>query len=271
MTNIDKAKSLKEYNASVLPHLQTICEPLKIFGISNFSYAKITKDQSFFRIGTHEEYNKLFLESGLYTRVDCYRGLLHAETFSGEAKTLFFLWNPKSDVEKIRPFLGMGNGISFYHITKEYIEGCTFGGTVEATGLTNFYLNNMGLLKKFLNYFKNSAKDFINICDKTKTVELPFDPQSRPYQADLEGIREFNKRIGTHKYRITETQQEFILSLREIECLYYKSRGLSAKEIARECKLSPRTVDSYLENIKTKSGIRNITHLISLCKEEGLL
>ena len=61
MTDISKVKSLKEYNAAILPQLQTICEPLKTFGISNFAYAKITKEQSFFRIGTYESYTNLFL------------------------------------------------------------------------------------------------------------------------------------------------------------------------------------------------------------------
>ncbi|MBY0293061.1 MAG: LuxR C-terminal-related transcriptional regulator, partial [Alphaproteobacteria bacterium] len=261
----------KEYNTAILPQLQTICEPLKVFGISSFAYAKITKDQSFFRIGTHEEYTQLFFERGLYNQVEAYRGLLHAETFSKESKTLFFLWNPVDGAGQTRTFLGMGNGISIYHITKEYIEGCAFGGTVEDTGLINFYLNNMDLLKKFFNCFKNSAKDIIDICDKTKTIDIVFHEKYCPCIIDPEKIHEFNKKIGTHKYRITEERKEFILSPREIECLYYKSRGLSAKETARECKLSPRTVEGYMDNIKAKSGIRNVTHLISLCKGEGLL
>ena len=61
MTNIVKAKSLKDYNASVLPRLQELCEPLNIFDISNFSYAKLTKDQKFFRVGNHQKYTELFL------------------------------------------------------------------------------------------------------------------------------------------------------------------------------------------------------------------
>ena len=61
MTDNTKAKSLKDYNESILPQLQDICEPLKIFDISNFAYGKITKDQKFLRVGTHEGYSELFL------------------------------------------------------------------------------------------------------------------------------------------------------------------------------------------------------------------
>ena len=74
MTNTIKAKSLKEYNEAVLPRLQDICEPLKIFDISNFAYAKIMRDQKFFRIGTHERYTELFFKHELYNHVDAYKG-----------------------------------------------------------------------------------------------------------------------------------------------------------------------------------------------------
>ena len=53
-------------------------------------YVKITKEQSSFRIETHESYTNLFFERGFFTHADFYRGLLHADTFSAEAKTPFF-------------------------------------------------------------------------------------------------------------------------------------------------------------------------------------
>ena len=68
MTDHTKVRSLMEYNEAVLPRLQELCEPLKIFGISNFTYGKITKDQKFFRISTHEEYTELFLNTIFITR-----------------------------------------------------------------------------------------------------------------------------------------------------------------------------------------------------------
>ena len=86
MADNSKVKSLKEYNQSILPRLQDICEPLKIFDISNFAYGKITKDQKFFRVGTHEGYTELFFEHDLYNRVEGYRGFLHSGSFSEEKR-----------------------------------------------------------------------------------------------------------------------------------------------------------------------------------------
>src|ERR1700722_2307501 len=134
MTDNTKAKSLLEYNKAILPQLHDLCEPLKIFNISNFAYAKITKDQKFFRIGTHEKYTELFFEYDLYNKVDTYRGLLHPDSFSVEKKTLFFLWSFTNPIE-MRRSVDMWNGITFYFITKDFIEGCAFGGTLKDTRL----------------------------------------------------------------------------------------------------------------------------------------
>jgi len=272
MTNMTKAKSLKEYNESILPRLQELCEPLNMFDISNFSYAKLTKDQKFFRIGNHETYTDFFFEQTLYDHPDFYRGLRHPDAFSTEKQTLFFLWDPHGSAQKMRMSVDMWNGISFYFITKDYIEGCAFGSTLENTGLGDFYLNNLDMLKKFFMFFKSAAKDLIDISDKNKTLDIAFqDKAQNLYRADPEKILEFNKRISTKKYCLSIGQKEFSLTLREIECLLHKSQGLTAKQIARECNISHRTVETHFNTILFKSGLEHMNQLIYLCKEEGLL
>jgi len=272
MTDNSKAKSLKEYNQSILPRLQDICEPLRLFDISNFSYAKITRDQKFFRVGTHEGYTDLFFKHDLYNQSDCYRGFLRSSSFSEEKRTLSFLWTPQGPGGSVRMSVNMWNGISFYQTTGDYIETWAFGGTLENSGLTEFYLNNLDILKKFLMYFKSAAKDIIDLADKHKTIGLPFHEGSQnPYRADPEKVLEFHKKILTKRYPVSLGQNEFNLTLREIECLLYKSQGLTAKQIARKCNISPRTVETHFNTILFKSGLEHMNQLIYLCKEEGLL
>lgn len=54
------------------------------------------------------------------------------------------------------------------------------------------------------------------------------------------------------------------LSAREHEIFNLVANGFTGKEIARELKLSPRTVETHLNTIKTKMGARNITHAVAL-------
>lgn len=52
------------------------------------------------------------------------------------------------------------------------------------------------------------------------------------------------------------------LSKREQECLFYVSRGCIMKEISQHMGISPRTVESYIENIKIKIGLRRRSSLV---------
>lgn len=60
--------------------------------------------------------------------------------------------------------------------------------------------------------------------------------------------------------RVSSTKVRF--TRREKECIQYLLYGMTAKEIAKELKLSPRTVETYLENIKTKIDCFSKTQLI---------
>jgi DNA-binding CsgD family transcriptional regulator len=51
-------------------------------------------------------------------------------------------------------------------------------------------------------------------------------------------------------------------SKREIECLRYLKQGRTAKEIARFLEIEPRTVESYINNIKLKLNCHKKTQLL---------
>ena len=52
------------------------------------------------------------------------------------------------------------------------------------------------------------------------------------------------------------------LSNQQLKCLYFLSRGMSYKEIARELKISPRTVEYYLAIAKAKTGSGKRSELV---------
>lgn len=54
-----------------------------------------------------------------------------------------------------------------------------------------------------------------------------------------------------------------ILSGREREVLLLIARGFSAKEVAQFTKLSPRTVEHHVENLRNKLRARNRAHIVS--------
>ena len=53
------------------------------------------------------------------------------------------------------------------------------------------------------------------------------------------------------------------LSMREVEILECVAAGMSAKEVARQVELAPRTVERYIENIRLKMHARNSVHMVT--------
>lgn len=61
------------------------------------------------------------------------------------------------------------------------------------------------------------------------------------------------------------------LTDRELQILELVSVGQSAKEIALEIDIAPRTVERHIENVRLKLSARNRAHLITKAAVMGLL
>lgn len=62
-----------------------------------------------------------------------------------------------------------------------------------------------------------------------------------------------------------------LLTVREQQVLEFVAQGLSAKEVAQEIDIAPRTVERHIENVRLKIRARNRTHMVSLALEMGIL
>lgn len=72
-------------------------------------------------------------------------------------------------------------------------------------------------------------------------------------------------------YYLNSPYPEINLSKQQALCLFYVLRGKTNKVIAQILKLSPRTVEAYLDNIKHKMGCINKANLIEKSIELGFL
>jgi DNA-binding CsgD family transcriptional regulator len=53
------------------------------------------------------------------------------------------------------------------------------------------------------------------------------------------------------------------LSERELNVLRLTASGLSAKEIAKELKIAPRTVERHIDHVRLKTRTRNRSHMVA--------
>lgn len=81
-------------------------------------------------------------------------------------------------------------------------------------------------------------------------------------------ISKSSEQYGT--YLIQDFYPNHDLTTRESECLYYFLRGYSAKSIAAILCLSPKTIQSHLEKLKSKLNCHKKDQFIEKAYHEGL-
>jgi DNA-binding NarL/FixJ family response regulator len=61
------------------------------------------------------------------------------------------------------------------------------------------------------------------------------------------------------------------LSFREVQVINYTAKGCTAKEVARLTGLEPRTVETYVSNIRKKLQAKNIAHAVYIASQRNIL
>lgn len=70
-------------------------------------------------------------------------------------------------------------------------------------------------------------------------------------------------------YNLDTNHNPAELSQRELECLFLQLRGKTVKQIAEILALSKRTIESYIDNIKSKLGCLNKAELLVTAMNHG--
>lgn len=67
------------------------------------------------------------------------------------------------------------------------------------------------------------------------------------------------------------TSRKYNLSKRELQCIHYLVKGLSAKDIAQTLGLTQRTIETYIYNVKAKLNLKKTSELITFALTEGIV
>lgn len=135
-----------------------------------------------------------------------------------------------------------------------YVDIFSFATEPDNFKIVNFYLNNINVLKSFILHYKEKCKKLINKAMKECVLLPPASlivPNPTTHEIDFENLP--NKVQLTHDISLTK---------REIECLLLVSKGKTAKEVAKIMKISPRTVEFFINKCKSKLGCQFKSNLI---------
>jgi len=262
----DKNKSALEYNTSIGDSLLEIISPLKDFGVNDFGYAKFYPDQSYVDLFSNIPWQKIYYESFNCTNI--IRSDL--EYLSRTQGSIIFWGN--TDIERQSPIvdesykLDIWHGLRIYNYSDKAIEVWHFATTRDNEQINNFYVNNIDLFKKFIVYFNNKAKSFVETAENFKAV-LPESVFNSLNPAPVKLSFPWENNIKKHKIKIGENHEEVFLSKREAECTFHAYNHKTIKEIARELNLSSRTVEFYLNNVRKKTHCYSKRDLMKLYAE----
>jgi DNA-binding CsgD family transcriptional regulator len=189
----------------------------------------------------------------------------------------YIIWPSESHLSilsAVRAICSIHNGISFWLKEKDYIEGFGFGTKQDTNFDFNSLISKVDLLERFSLYFKSAAFDIIEKCNTKRIIH----PNRQIFSVKpllTRAARRYSEEKTFRKKFIRKTplpikkahpgldlSSQF--SKRELECIKYFLLGKSMREIGEQLFISPRTVETHLENIKIKMGCSKKSDLIPI-------
>lgn len=215
-------------NPKLIPH-----------GMTVFNFYRIYFDGRMIRLSSDQKWTEHFFQKNYMNKMTVPQSYL--------VKPLnYYIWLTEDCPELLLDAalnFNTSNGISIAEKHREYIDYYCFATTTNNTRIINhFYLGNLDLLHQYGLYFKDKANKLIKKAEKSTIQLLNFDTcqlDSRPNKHSL-----------------------IKLSHRESECAQLLLQGLKYKEIAKELKVSPRTIECYIDNLKSKLQCQNKAEII---------
>ncbi|MBA3238404.1 MAG: helix-turn-helix transcriptional regulator [Parachlamydiaceae bacterium] len=250
---MDLNEIISEHTLKKSHKLTKILEPLKLIsGIKGFFHYTISPKGLFTIIGTHptwmeEYYNEKYY---LHNPFLCHPSTLHEGVhFPNTARDEQYL----EMLQLRRKRIDADHAMILVNKVHGEIDAFCFFTNTDNPQIYNFYMNEMSLLRSFIDFFKSEMKEDLthlkmspaNMALAKKELFFPKEPK----KIITTSLRHaFLKSIGKDLNWLTSIK----LTNREKEVLKHLRIGKTAQEIANLLFISRRTVEKFLENIKLK-------------------
>lgn len=244
--------------------MKQICMPLEKIGIYLFMYIRIFPDMTGMALSSDPAWHKFFLTNFYQLRYP------HSIQFASQIQDKIYITRELfPDLEELADateFYDFGNGIALRKTLKSYQEFYYFGATLQNIHIINYYLNNLDLLEYFISYFKDKATKVIQLGEQTRWP-IPKEylrflqlPHQAPHQH--ESNPSLLADLPMSKHYVTHEGEEIYFTKRQVAIIHWLVQGKTAEEIAIILKLSKRTVEEHIHNMKDKLKCYKLTQLI---------
>ena len=157
-----------------------------------------------------------------------------------------------------------GQGIMLVKHHHDKTEIMEFAAKPGSQNVSNFYLNNLPLLEKFIQFFKSEAADLIQAGQNQAFV-----PTQNMTSCNLTNQLKVNGKI--HEFLAEINDPLSFLSKREMEIFSMLIQGFKLAEVSKRLNIAIPTVANYVLRIKTKSNCTSRKEMIDFAKMCGLI
>ncbi|SDG41684.1 regulatory protein, luxR family [Paraburkholderia phenazinium] len=144
----------------------------------------------------------------------------------------------------------------------EYCEYFIFYSPASRRSAASFYINNLDIFENFLTFFRIVAVDLISVASSNRLIRAPAEVGRTALggagflAADSWSL----PRAGTYP-----------LTGRQLEIAQYVIAGQTSREIAHRLGLSARTVETHIDNMRSRLGCVNKTELVVRFSHLGMI
>ena len=240
-------------------------------GISYFNYGRMYDDGGCCLLSNNNRVNQYLFhtESPVFTPIPA--SLLNHKFF-------YLLPVNAGSYQKVmhdvKAYFNLSHALDFFECYAGYIDVYCFSSSNDNEQIVNVYLNGgCQLLAQFIADFKEQAKVLIEKVDKQRMylpqhMQLNFN--STMVLPELNQNDKAVSSLNKKGHYLSGDYAHVCLTKREVDCLSKLVMGYTAKETARSLNLSPRTIETYLLNIKAKLGCCRRSEIIAIVLKHGL-
>lgn len=163
------------------------------------------------------------------------------------------------------------NGIALIEYHDSFCEYYSFGSNDQHTKIIDDYLIHRDIYSNFVQYFKQEANDIIKQADSLRLI-LPWYAK-KLYNNDSDKLihSKDDNYFGVTQFYLAGKYRDIYLTRQQYNCAKLLARGKRRKEVASILKISNRTVDTYIDQMKLKLNLRSYSQLIDVFHAGNIL
>lgn len=256
---------IQRYHIKYSNQIAKTASPLRdLFQITCIDYIKIHQTGKFSYLTTRPDCAEYYASEQLYLSDPYFR---HPSTHQAGFFPMESLGSNefKANNHKVSNQFNLHFPLILSKKSEDFVEFFGFAGE-NPTALQSLFLYNPPLFSLFATHFKKELSSLLRKLDEESysLIELQgdsfYEGVAPPCAIAEKSLHAYLIALGKQK----EVRLASSLTPRERDCLKLLIHGNSAKDSAMQLHLSPRTIESYLENIKNKLCCSSKRELFSI-------